>query len=75
MRRCSLYRRPTALAALVEAHLWPRSGNRPGWWLTADRVVWLCPRYARHPSHPNPPGKEVIPLFEASASSSASSRS
>jgi hypothetical protein len=44
MRRpCWRCGRPTPLRALTEAHLPPADRRRPGWWLAADRVVWLCP--------------------------------
>lgn len=50
MRRRRLPRwscdRPTLAAELVETHVRAGETNRPGWWLSADRVVWLCPTCA-----------------------------
>jgi hypothetical protein len=49
--------RPTAPAELVETHVRGGQASRPGWWLAADRVVWLCPRCAaplRKPARPYP---------------------
>jgi hypothetical protein len=36
--------RPTALAELVETHVHAGQPGRDGWWRSADRVIWLCPR-------------------------------
>jgi hypothetical protein len=47
--------RPTPAAELVETHLRAGQTSRPGWWLSADRVVWLCPDCAaplRKPARP-----------------------
>jgi hypothetical protein len=38
--------RLTPAAELVETHVRAGETNRPGWWLSADRVVWLCRRCA-----------------------------
>jgi hypothetical protein len=39
--------RPTPPTELVETHVRAGHTNRPGWWLSADRVIWLCPRWTR----------------------------
>jgi hypothetical protein len=58
MRRqpCASCGRPTAAAELVETHVRAGQTNRSGWWLSADRVVWLCP-YCAAPllQPPRPP--------------------
>jgi hypothetical protein len=41
---CALCDRPTPAAELVEAHVHAGVTTRVGWWTSADRVVWLCPR-------------------------------
>src|SRR6266545_4420766 len=45
MRRlpCWSCGRPTLAADLVETHVRSGQTSRDGWWLSADRVVWLCP--------------------------------
>jgi hypothetical protein len=48
--------RPTVLAKLVETHVRGGDINRDGWWRSADRVIWLCPRCAaplRKPARPH----------------------
>jgi hypothetical protein len=57
MRRqpCASCGRPTALAELVETHVRGGATNREGWWLSADRVVWLCPRCATPLFRPSRP--------------------
>jgi hypothetical protein len=47
--------RPTPAGELVETHLRAGQTSRPAWWLSADRVVWLCPACAaplRKPARP-----------------------
>jgi hypothetical protein len=54
---CWWCRRQTPAGELVETHLRAGHSNQPGWWLSADRVVWLCPSCAaplRKPAHPRP---------------------
>src|SRR6266508_1686502 len=45
MRRlpCWSCGRPTLAADLVETHVRSGQTSRDGWWLSADRVVWLRP--------------------------------
>jgi hypothetical protein len=33
---------PTPAAELVETHVRAGHTSRGGWWLSADRVMWLC---------------------------------
>ena len=50
--------RPTAAAELVETHVRAGQTTRSGWWLSADRVVWLCPASAGRLSKPSPNPRE-----------------
>jgi hypothetical protein len=34
---------PTPAAELVETHVYAGPTARLGWWVSADRVIWLCP--------------------------------
>jgi RNase P subunit RPR2 len=45
-RPCRSCGRPTALGELVETHVYAGQTVRPGWWVSADRVIWLCRRCA-----------------------------
>jgi hypothetical protein len=47
--------RPTPAAELVETHVRAGETTRSGWWLSADRVVWLCRRCAAPPLKPARP--------------------
>jgi hypothetical protein len=50
--------RPTPAGELVETHMRAGETTRQGWWLSADRVVWLCPACAtplRKPARRFPP--------------------
>jgi hypothetical protein len=48
---------PTPLGELIETHVYAGHTTGPGWWQTADRVIWLCPCCAtglRKPARPHP---------------------
>ena len=64
-RPCWSCDRPTPAAELVETHVRAGQTTRSGWWLSADRVVWLCPSCAAPLAQAHLAGKEVIPLFQA----------
>jgi hypothetical protein len=57
MRRvpCWSCGRPTPLVELVETHVRAGPTTRLGWWVGADRVIWLCPSCAapRRSSRPH----------------------
>jgi hypothetical protein len=67
MRRCRPCRscgHPTPLGELVETHVHAGQTAKPGWWVSADRVIWLCRRCAAaSQAHPSPLARrEVNPL-------------
>jgi hypothetical protein len=55
-RPCRSCSRPTPLGELVETHVYAGQTAKPGWWVSADRVIWLCRRCAPHrrPTRPQP---------------------
>jgi hypothetical protein len=52
-RPCRSCGRPTPLSELVETHVYAGQTAKPGWWVSADRVIWLH-RPLRKPTRPQP---------------------